>query len=87
MDLSTWAEERIDNMIQELEEWMTLVAPEEDWLTTEDDDIVEMFGSKKIYLKSLIEWVYDHVCPSERSNVSFWTGHGFTEEEARELSE
>ena len=42
MDLSEWTEERIDNMIRELEEWMTLVAPEEDWLTTEDDDIIEM---------------------------------------------
>jgi len=87
MDLSEWTEERIDNMIRELEEWMTLVAPEEDWLTTEDDDIIEMFGSKKNYLENLIEWVYDHVCSDDRSNINFWTGHGFTEEEARELSE
>ena len=85
MNIQNWNEERIDEVIYDLEEWMTLVAYEEDWLTTEDDDIIEIFGSKANYLGELIDWVYEHVCSEDIDNVDFWVSHGFTEEEAQEM--
>lgn len=85
MNIKNWNEERIDNVIWDLEEWMTLVAYEEDWLTTEGDDIIEIFGSKANYLEKLICWVCEHVCSEDRDNVDFWVSHGFTEEEAQEM--
>lgn len=85
MNIQNWNEERLDNMIQDLEEWMCLVAYEEDCLVKEDDDIVSIFGSKANYLEELVDWVYEHVCSEDRNNPNFWMSHGFTEEEVSEL--
>ena len=82
MDTTKLSEERIDNLIQDLEEWMTLVADEEYWLSHEDDDIVKLWGSKTNYLEDLIDWVYCHVCSEDKHNPEWWMSHGFTEEEA-----
>ena len=82
MDTTKLSEERIDNLIQDLEEWMTLVADEEDWLSHEDDDIVELWGSKANYLEDLIDWVCCHVCSEDEHNPEWWMSHGFTKEEA-----
>ena len=85
MDTTKLSEERIDNLIQDLEEWMTLVADEEDWLSHEDDDIIELWGSKANYLKDLIDWVCYHVCSEDDLDPVWWMSHGFTEEEAMNL--
>ena len=85
MDTTKLSEERIDNLIQDLEEWMTLVADEEDWLSHEDDDIIELWGSKANYLKDLIDWVCYHVCSEDGLDLEWWMSHGFTEEEAMNL--
>ena len=85
MDTTKLNEERIDNLIQDLEEWMTLVADEEDWLSHEDDDIIELWGSKANYLKDLIDWVCYHVCSEDELDPEWWMSHGFTEEEAMNL--
>lgn len=87
IDIQGWNIERIDKVIFDLEEWMTLVAKEENWLTKENDDIIKLFGSKELYLEKLIEWVYEHVCSEDKYNIDFWMKHGFTEEEAKRIIE
>lgn len=87
IDVQGWNIERIDKVIFDLEEWMTLVAKEEDWLTKENDDFIKLFGSKELYLEKLIEWVYEHVCSEDKYNIDFWMKHGFTEEEAKRIIE
>ena len=86
MNVINLREERIDNLICDLEEWMTLVADEENWLSHEDDDIVELWGSKANYLENLIDWVYCHVCSEDKHDPKWWMSHGFTEEEAISLA-
>lgn len=86
MEISDLYENRIDDLISDLEEWMTLVADEEDWLVDGEDDVIEIFGSKEDYLVELIGWVSEHVCSEDKHNPEWWMSHGFTEEEAAELS-
>ena len=86
MNATNLSEERIDNLIYDLEEWMTLVADEEDWLSHEGDYIIEIWGSKANYLEALIDWVYCHVCSEDKHDPEWWMSHGFTEEEAMSLA-
>lgn len=86
MNTTNLSKERIDNLIRDLEEWMSLVAPEEDWLSHENDDIVELWGSKANYLEDLIDWVYCHVCNEDKHNPEWWMSHGFTKKEAMSLA-
>ena len=87
MDFEKIPDKRVDDLICDLEEWMCLVGEEEDWLTHEDDDIEEMFGSKRGYLEELICWVSEHVCSEDGHDPEWWQSHGFTKREAKYLAE
>lgn len=87
VNVEKMSKKRIDNLIYDLEEWMCLVGREEDWLTHEDDNIEEIFGSKGNYLEELIEWVSAHVCKEDGRDPKWWESHGFTKSEAKWLAE
>lgn len=69
---------RIDKLINNLEEWICNVLDKNDFPIKEVEP-------KEAYLNLLIDWVSSHVCKEDGNNIKWWMSHGFTEEEAKEI--